>query len=287
MRDIVATIQSDQYRLITAEPDGRARRAGRPRHRQDGGRPPPRVLAPLHAPRAAAARARRRAEPDLHGLRLARPADARRGGGRAAGRHRAASTGSRSCARRSRTSRGSRATRGCARSWRARSRSRSCRRRRSSYTLVDGVYIRVRERDVASLLEEALEAGAPLGLARDRFRMAVLRRFYERYGELFGPRALRSFDELESGAAARRLPHALARPRPAAAAAGEARRAAPHVAGRARGGVGGRARRRRAEAPPARPAAPRCPTCAGATRTCRCSTRRGRCSTARRARTGT
>src|SRR5207302_2358680 len=40
-------------------------------------------------------------------------------------------------------------------------------------------------------------AGAPLGLARERFRMAVLRRFYERYGELFGPRALRSFDELE------------------------------------------------------------------------------------------
>jgi DNA helicase IV len=65
------------------------------------------------------------------------------------------------------------------------------------YTLVDGVYIRVRERDVATLLEEALEAGAPLGLARDRFRMAVLRRFYERYGELLGPRALRSFDELE------------------------------------------------------------------------------------------
>ena len=65
------------------------------------------------------------------------------------------------------------------------------------YTLVDGVYIRVRERDVATLLDEALEAGAPLGLARERFRMAVLRRFYERYGELLGPRALRSFDELE------------------------------------------------------------------------------------------
>jgi DNA helicase IV len=64
-------------------------------------------------------------------------------------------------------------------------------------TLVDGVYIRVRERDVASLLEEALAAGSPLGLARERFRMAVLRRFYERYGELLGPRALRSFDELE------------------------------------------------------------------------------------------
>src|SRR5213080_2716786 len=65
------------------------------------------------------------------------------------------------------------------------------------YTLVDGVYIRVRERDVATLLEEALDAGAPLGLARDRFQMAVLRRFYERYGELLGPRALRSFDEIE------------------------------------------------------------------------------------------
>jgi DNA helicase IV len=64
-------------------------------------------------------------------------------------------------------------------------------------TLVDGVYIRVRERDVAALLEEELEAGAPLALARERFRMAVLRRFYERYGELLGPRALRSFDELE------------------------------------------------------------------------------------------
>src|SRR5437588_10944185 len=64
-------------------------------------------------------------------------------------------------------------------------------------TLVDGVYIRVRDRDVAALLEEALAAGAPLGLARNRFRMAVLRRFYERYGELLGPRALRSFDELE------------------------------------------------------------------------------------------
>ncbi len=64
-------------------------------------------------------------------------------------------------------------------------------------TLVDGNYVRVRERDVAALLEEALEADAPLGLARERFRMAVLRRFYERYGELFGPRALRTFDELE------------------------------------------------------------------------------------------
>ena len=84
MRDIVATIQSDQYRLITAEPERRARRAGRPGHRQDRRRAAPRVVAALHAPRAAAPRARRRPEPDVHGLRLARAAGARRGGGRAA-----------------------------------------------------------------------------------------------------------------------------------------------------------------------------------------------------------
>ncbi len=64
---------------------------------------------------------------------------------------------------------------------------------------VEGEYVRVRERNVAELLEEALEAGDPVGLARERFRMAVLRRFYDRYGELFGPQAFRSFDDLERG----------------------------------------------------------------------------------------
>ena len=54
MRDIVATIQADQYRLITREPDAAARHPGRPRHRQDGGRPPPRVVAALHLARAQA-----------------------------------------------------------------------------------------------------------------------------------------------------------------------------------------------------------------------------------------
>ena len=71
------------------------------------------------------------------------------------------------------------------------------------YARIDGIYVRVRQRDVAELLDEALEAGDPLGLARERFRMAVLRRFYERYGELLGPQAFRSFDELERALAAR------------------------------------------------------------------------------------
>ncbi|HET7573275.1 MAG TPA: ATP-binding domain-containing protein [Gaiellaceae bacterium] len=61
----------------------------------------------------------------------------------------------------------------------------------------DGVFVTVKEREVAELLEQALAAGDALALARERFRMAVLRRFYERYGERLGPRALRSFDEVE------------------------------------------------------------------------------------------
>ena len=61
----------------------------------------------------------------------------------------------------------------------------------------DGVFVSVRERDVTALLDEALESGLALQHARERFRMSVLRRFYERYGELLGPRALRSFDDLE------------------------------------------------------------------------------------------
>jgi DNA helicase IV len=62
---------------------------------------------------------------------------------------------------------------------------------------VDGDFIRVREREVAGLLGELVEPDVPLAVARERFRMAVLRRFYERYGEKLGPLALRSFDDLE------------------------------------------------------------------------------------------
>jgi DNA helicase IV len=62
---------------------------------------------------------------------------------------------------------------------------------------VDGHFVSVRERVVRELLDEVLESGAPLALARDRFRMAVLRRFYERYGELLDDLAFRSFDEIE------------------------------------------------------------------------------------------
>src|SRR5260221_512194 len=62
---------------------------------------------------------------------------------------------------------------------------------------VDGVFVSVRERDVAALLDAALDSGLALAAARDPFRMALLRRFYDRYGQALGPRALLSFDELE------------------------------------------------------------------------------------------
>src|SRR5439155_18301158 len=62
---------------------------------------------------------------------------------------------------------------------------------------VDGHFVSVRERQVHELLGEALGSGAALVQARDRFRMALLRRFYERYGELLEDLAFRSFDEIE------------------------------------------------------------------------------------------
>ena len=62
---------------------------------------------------------------------------------------------------------------------------------------VDGLFVSVKERQVRELLDDALESGLALAHARDRFRMVLLRRFYERYGELLGPLALRSFDDVE------------------------------------------------------------------------------------------
>src|SRR5436305_5096991 len=60
---------------------------------------------------------------------------------------------------------------------------------------VAGDFVRVRQREVAEYLEVA--PNVPLAVARERFRMTVLRRFYERYGEKRGARALLSFEEPE------------------------------------------------------------------------------------------
>ncbi len=206
MRDIVATIQSDQYRLITAEPEGALVVQGGPgtgktavglhraswllyTHREQLRRvlvvgPNPTFMDYVShvLPALGEDAVEQRAVSELlDGVVV----DAR---GRS--RRRAAEGGH--AARRSRA--------------RARSSSRSGRRPRSSCCSRDGQFVSVREREVAELLDEALAPGVPLTLARERFRMAVLRRFYERYGELLQDLALRSFDELERALQRKRLP---------------------------------------------------------------------------------
>jgi DNA helicase IV len=83
----------------------------------------------------------------------------------------------------------------------------------------DGEFVSVKEREVERLLDEALGSGLSLLHARERFRMALLRRFYERYGELLGPLALRSFDDIEralkrNGFLTKFLDRVLSLPRP-------------------------------------------------------------------------
>ena len=62
---------------------------------------------------------------------------------------------------------------------------------------MEGMFVGVREREVAELLEEARSELGLSTAARERFRMSVLRRFYGDYGETLGGLAVRSFDEVE------------------------------------------------------------------------------------------
>jgi DNA helicase IV len=61
---------------------------------------------------------------------------------------------------------------------------------------LEGSFVSVRERDVRALLAAAREHGTTLA-DRERFRMSLLRRFYEEYGRLLGGAAIRNFDEVE------------------------------------------------------------------------------------------
>ncbi len=62
---------------------------------------------------------------------------------------------------------------------------------------LDGAYVRVRQREVVELLERAREELGTTAAARERFRMDVLRRFYEDYGRVHGAGAFRNFEEIE------------------------------------------------------------------------------------------
>jgi DNA helicase IV len=62
---------------------------------------------------------------------------------------------------------------------------------------LEGSFIWVREREVRELLDEAREELGLTAAARERFRMSLLRRFYEDYGHVLGAAAIRNFDEVE------------------------------------------------------------------------------------------
>jgi DNA helicase IV len=62
---------------------------------------------------------------------------------------------------------------------------------------MEGEYVLVRERDVGELVERARGDSGLTAQARERFRMDVLRRFYEDYGARLGGLAWRDFAEVE------------------------------------------------------------------------------------------
>jgi DNA helicase IV len=62
---------------------------------------------------------------------------------------------------------------------------------------LEGMFIWVREREVRALRDEAREELGATAAARERFRMNLLRRFYEEYGRVLGGNAIRNFDEVE------------------------------------------------------------------------------------------
>ena len=62
---------------------------------------------------------------------------------------------------------------------------------------MEGVFVGVREREVAELLELTRSEHGLGAAARERFRMNVLRRFYADYGERVGYLAVRSFEDVE------------------------------------------------------------------------------------------
>ncbi|MCW2966160.1 MAG: Superfamily and helicase-like protein [Actinomycetia bacterium] len=61
---------------------------------------------------------------------------------------------------------------------------------------LEGSFISVRLREVRELLAAARETGTTTA-ARERFRMSLLRRFYVEYGRVLGGGAIRNFDEVE------------------------------------------------------------------------------------------
>jgi DNA helicase IV len=65
------------------------------------------------------------------------------------------------------------------------------------YLRLEGEAVRVRPREIRELLEDLREREGTHALARERFRMALVRRFYAAYGEALGGGAVRDGEEIE------------------------------------------------------------------------------------------
>ncbi len=63
--------------------------------------------------------------------------------------------------------------------------------------MLEGEYVRVRAREVAELLRETREREGTSAIARERFRMALVRRFYVAYSETLGGSAVRDGEQIE------------------------------------------------------------------------------------------
>jgi DNA helicase IV len=62
---------------------------------------------------------------------------------------------------------------------------------------LEGSFVWVTAGEIADLVVTTREEHGTTALARDRFRMSLLRRFYEEYGRVLGASALRSFEDVE------------------------------------------------------------------------------------------
>ena len=62
---------------------------------------------------------------------------------------------------------------------------------------LEGSFVWVREREIRGLVNAAREELGLTAAARERFRMNLLRRLYEEYGRVLGAYAVRSFDDVE------------------------------------------------------------------------------------------
>jgi DNA helicase IV len=62
---------------------------------------------------------------------------------------------------------------------------------------LEGSFVWVDEREVRELLEQARAEHGATAAARERFRMSLLRRFYERYGRVLGAAAITSIEDVE------------------------------------------------------------------------------------------